>query len=158
MERAVLWFLEEIIIQCFYYLRLKTKTLNCRNFFNGVKADRSEWLGSAERLWWASSCKNMSRLDLWLDSEGAETFSSCACGIPALLLRHHYAGLVCFTSSKFIEWLSLGENKKNMCLLVVCAWWWESSHSSGMGHSSGGRTALDMEGTESFPDCFPWAF
>lgn len=42
----------------------------------------------------------MSRLDLWLEREGAETFSVCA---TPPLLRHHYARLVCYTSNKFIE-------------------------------------------------------
>lgn len=48
----------------------------------------------------------MSRLDPWLEREGAKTFSVCACEIHALLTRHHYVRLVCFTSNKFIDDLS----------------------------------------------------
>lgn len=46
----------------------------------------------------------MSRLDLWLEREGAKTFP--ACEIPALLIRHHYVRVVCFTSNKFVDDLS----------------------------------------------------
>lgn len=60
-QRAVLWYLEEIIIQCFYYLRFQTKTLHCRHFSSGAETDRNEWLVSTD------SCGELVGIKICLD-------------------------------------------------------------------------------------------